>query len=103
MSVDSTIVKIAALIAAVGIIWGAFKIINRFIRRSNQVYEDWYGFKGDASHPPVPGLVARVGTFEGSLDEIKDAQVTLAESQERLERKVDDISDMLNNKEGDAS
>lgn len=76
------LIGIAAIITALGVIYLLVKGVNRFVRRSNQFFDDWYGTDGDSVHPPVPGVLKRMSVLE-------DAVIANHEVNERLESKLD--------------
>jgi hypothetical protein len=90
---DLDIIGIAAAITAVGVVILALRGMNKFMKRTNQFYDDWYGTEGDSVHPPVPGILNRMSNFEKSLD---DSDVV----RKRIEAKVDFAVHELTNNQG---
>ena len=71
---DLDIVGIAAILAGIGAIWLAARGVNRFFKRVNEFFDDWYGNDGDDNHAPQPGVLHRMGSIESEVSSIK-AQV----------------------------
>lgn len=65
---DLDIIGIAAILAALGALWALLRKANAMMRRLNQFGDDWFGSTGDANHPAVDGIVARMDRAEAQRD-----------------------------------
>jgi hypothetical protein len=73
------IIGVAATLTALGVIIIAVRALLRFGKRVNVFLDDWYGSDGDEQHPPVLGVLNRVGAMEGMLHQhIRDEDTVLA-------------------------
>ena len=64
---DLDVVGIAAILAAIGVIVVASRGVNRFFKRVNEFFDDWYGTDGDDIHVERPGVLRRMTDIEAGL------------------------------------
>jgi hypothetical protein len=69
---DLDILGIAAVLAALGVLWALLRRANHMMRRLNQFADDWFGTDGDENHPPKRGIVARMDLAEEQRAALSD-------------------------------
>lgn len=63
------VLAVAAFLTACGVIFLAIRGANRFFKRANVFFDDWYGADGDDNHPPTPGVLHRMTSMETALND----------------------------------
>lgn len=86
------VVFIAAVVGALFVIFRLLRGVNRFAKKANNFFDDWYG-SADPGEGIKPGVLSRLHSLEGTRQEnlamLKDISESLRTLKEQIQAELD--------------
>lgn len=104
MTID--IIGIAAVVTAITAITFAGLAGNRFLKKANRFFDDWYGSAEHDGHPAVPGVLSRLNDLEDAriqTTRVLDTQTQLLNQMSETVGQIKILMDIELGRHGGAS